>query len=177
MAPLVGRRVRPTAMPRSPVDDQHRSGRHLGGYVVDLLVLARLVVHEVGARNHSCGPVGVGEIGETRAQLEAGQIRLLATFNRTRMPAFPNVPTIQEYGYDVVMEKFRGLAGPKGLSPEIIAIWNEAAERLLADPEYAAAYGQQNLFANYIAHDEYAGFVAEFAAETEDFLRDAGVVQ
>jgi tripartite-type tricarboxylate transporter receptor subunit TctC len=121
--------------------------------------------------------IGVGEIGETRAQLEAGQIRLLATFNRTRMPAFPEVPTIQEYGYDVVMEKFRGLAGPKGLSPEIIAIWNEAAERLLADPEYAAAYGQQNLFANYISHDEYAGFVAEFAAETEDFLRDAGVVQ
>ncbi len=121
--------------------------------------------------------IGVGEIGETRAQLEAGQIRLLATFNRTRMLAFPDVPTIQEYGYDVVMEKFRGLAGPKGLPPDIIAIWNEAAERLLADPQYAAAYGQQNLFSNYIAHDDYAAFVGEFAAETEDFLREAGVIQ
>ena len=121
--------------------------------------------------------IGVGEIGETRAQLEAGQIRLLATFNRTRIPAYPDVPTIQEYGYDVVMEKFRGLAGPKGLPPEIIAIWNEAAEQLLADPEYVAAYGRENLFANYISHDDYATFVGEFAAETEDFLREAGVIQ
>jgi tripartite-type tricarboxylate transporter receptor subunit TctC len=119
----------------------------------------------------------VGEIGETRAQLEAGQIRLLATFNRTRIPAYPDVPTIQEYGYDVVMEKFRGLAGPKGLPSEIIEIWNEAAARLLADPQYAEAYGQENLFANYISHDDYATFVAEFAAETEEFLREAGVVQ
>jgi tripartite-type tricarboxylate transporter receptor subunit TctC len=121
--------------------------------------------------------IGVGEIGETRAQLEAGQIRLLATFNRTRIPAYPDVPTIQEYGYDVVMEKFRGLAGPKGLPSEIIEIWNEAAARLLADPQYAEAYGQENLFANYISHDDYATFVAEFAAETEEFLREAGVVQ
>jgi tripartite-type tricarboxylate transporter receptor subunit TctC len=121
--------------------------------------------------------IGVGEIGETRAQLEAGQIRLLATFNRTRIPAYPDVPTIQEYGYDVVMEKFRGLAGPKGLPPEIIAIWNEAAMRLLSDPEYAEAYGQENLFSNYIAHDDYAPFVGEFASDTEDFLREAGVIQ
>ena len=121
--------------------------------------------------------IGVGEIGETRAQLEAGQIRLLATFNRTRLPAYPDVPTIQEYGYDVVMEKFRGLAGPKNLPPEIIAIWNEAAQRLLADPQYAAAYERQNFFANYMSHDEYAVFVNEFAADTEDFLREAGVIQ
>lgn len=121
--------------------------------------------------------IGVGEIGETRAQLEAGQIRLLATFNRTRLPAFPEVPTIQEYGYDVVMEKFRGLAGPKNLPPEIIAIWNEAAQRLLADPQYAAAYEQQNFFANYVSHSEYTTFIEEFAADTEGFLREAGVIQ
>lgn len=121
--------------------------------------------------------MGVGEIGELRAQLEAGQIRVLATFNPMRMPAFPDVPMVQEYGYDVKMEKFRGLAGPKGLPPEIIAIWNEAAERLLADPEYKAAYEEQNYFPNYIAHDDYAPFIENFAEETEAFLRDAGVVQ
>lgn len=121
--------------------------------------------------------IGVGEIGETRAQLQAGQIRVLAVFNGMRMPAYPEVPMVQEYGYDVVMEKFRGLAGPRGLPPEIIAIWEEAAQRLLADPEYMAAYESQNFFANYIGHDDYAPFVEEFSAETETFLRDAGVIQ
>ena len=81
--------------------------------------------------------IGVGEIGEMRSQLEAERIRLLATFNPERMPAYPDVPTVRELGYDVAMRKFRGLAGPKGLSREIIAVWNEAAQRLLADPEYS----------------------------------------
>ena len=120
--------------------------------------------------------IGVGEIGETRAQLEAGQIRILAVFNPHRMAAFPDVPTVQEYGYDVVMEKFRGLAGPKGLPPEIIAIWNEAAQRLLADPEYVASYEAENLFANFQSHDDYAPFIAEFAGDTEGFLRETGVI-
>jgi putative tricarboxylic transport membrane protein len=121
--------------------------------------------------------MGVGEIGELRAQLAAGQIRVLATFNPMRMPAYPDVPMVQEFGYDVKVEKFRGLAGPKGLPPEIIAIWNEAAQRLLADPEYRAAYEEQNYFPNYVAHDDYAPFIAAFAEETEAFFRNSGVVQ
>ena len=121
--------------------------------------------------------IGVGEIGEVRAQLDAGRIRLLATFDPERMPAFPGVPTVKELGYDVVMEKFRGLAGPKGLPPGIVRIWNEAAEKVLADPEYRAAYQAQNLVPNFIAHDAYAPFIARFAGETEGFLRDAGVIR
>jgi putative tricarboxylic transport membrane protein len=120
--------------------------------------------------------IGVGEIGETRAQLEAGQIRILAVFNPARMPAFPDVPMVQEYGYDVVMEKFRGLAGPNGMPPEVFEIWNEAAKRLLADPEYQASFESENLFANYMAHEDYVPFMAEFTAETAGFLRAAGII-
>ena len=50
------------------------------------------------------------------------------------------MPTVKEAGYDVELEKFRGLAGPKGLPPEVIRIWNEAAQRILADPEYRERY-------------------------------------
>jgi len=121
--------------------------------------------------------IGVGEIGEMRSQLEADRIRLLATFNPERMSAYPDVPTVKELGYDVVMKKFRGLAGPKGLSPEIIGIWNEAAQRLLADPEYKDAYESQSLVANFIPHDQYGSFVAGFAADIGTFLREAGVIR
>lgn len=121
--------------------------------------------------------IGIGEVQETRAQLDAGRIRILATFNPVRMDAYPDVPTVKELGYDVVLEKFRGLAGPKGLPPDIVAIWNEAAQRLLADPDYKKAYEAANLIANFIAHDRYEEFVADFAADTENSLRQTGVIR
>ena len=121
--------------------------------------------------------IGVGEIEETRAQLEAGKIRLLATFNPQRMPRYPNVPTAKELGYDVVLEKFRGLAGPKGMPPEIVKIWNDAARKILADPEYKKTYIEENLVPNYLAHDQYGPFIAKFAGTTESFLRGEGVIK
>lgn len=121
--------------------------------------------------------IGVGEIAETRAQLQANKIRILATFNPTRLPSFPDVPTVKELGYPVVMEKFRGLAGPKGLPANIVAIWEQAAQRVLADPDYKRAYENEALIPNYMAHDRYAPFVARFAANTTQFLKQNGVIR
>ena len=121
--------------------------------------------------------IGVGEIAETRAQLQAGKIRVLATFNPTRIPSHPNVPTVKELGYPVVMEKFRGLAGPKGLPANIIAIWEQAMPRLLGDPAYKAAYTRETLIPNFIAHDRYAPFITTFADNTTRFLKQNGVIR
>src|SRR5579871_6104136 len=79
--------------------------------------------------------MGVGEIDEIRAQLDGRKVRVLATFNPSRLPAFPAVPTVSELGYHVVVSKFRGLAGPKGLPPAVIRIWEQAIQKVLADPE------------------------------------------
>jgi tripartite-type tricarboxylate transporter receptor subunit TctC len=121
--------------------------------------------------------IGVGEIGETRSQLDAGKIRILAVFNGTRVPAYPNVPTVKELGYDVVVEKFRGLAGPRGLPPNIIRIWDEVAQKLLADPEYRRAYAEEILVANFIPHARYGAFVTKFADDTARGLRDIGAIR
>jgi tripartite-type tricarboxylate transporter receptor subunit TctC len=59
--------------------------------------------------------IGVGEVQEIQSQLEAKQVRVLATFADERLAAFPDAPTVKESGYDIVARKFRGLAGPKGL--------------------------------------------------------------
>ena len=63
--------------------------------------------------------LGIGEIQEMRSQLESGQVRLLAVLTEKRLADFPNVPTAKEQGVDLVVTKFRGLAGPKNLPPAI----------------------------------------------------------
>jgi len=120
--------------------------------------------------------MGIGEIEEIRPQLEGRKIRLLATFNGERMPSFPDLPTVKELGYDVVREKFRGLAAPKGLPLSIVAIWDEAARKILADPEYKKAYEADNLVPLYMPHDRYRPFITNFADQTSAFLKSTHVI-
>ncbi len=145
-------------------------------------VNAAIVTHEGGGdlminvMNETL-QIGVGEVQELLSQLEAGQVRLLATFSGQRLENFPDIPTVKELGYDVVVQKFRGLAGPKGIPADVIAMWEKAAQEVLANPEYKASYQEANLRAEYIPHAEYVDFIKDFADKTGSFLRETGVIK
>ncbi len=121
--------------------------------------------------------IGIGEIQEIRSQLEGKKVRILATFNAERLPDFPDVPTVKESGLDVVLKKFRGLAGPKGLPADVIAAWEKAVPQLLNDPEYKKVYGAESLVPDFIAHEAYVKFVNDFATTSETFLKETGAVK
>ncbi|MBT5032718.1 MAG: tripartite tricarboxylate transporter substrate binding protein [Proteobacteria bacterium] len=121
--------------------------------------------------------IGVGEAQELNSQLQAGSLRLLATFSDRRLSQFPDLPTVQELGYDVVVRKFRGIAAPKGLAPEIIDQWEQAIQAVLNNPEYKESYTADNLRPDYLGYIEYKDFIADFVAETEDYLRNAGIIE
>jgi len=121
--------------------------------------------------------IGVGEAQELSAQLEAGKLRLLATFSEQRLEQFPDVPTVSELGYGVVVRKFRGIAGPKGLSDEIIGHWERAIEAVLENPDYQKIYRADNLRPDYLNHASYKIFIDNFVMETETFLREAGIIR
>ena len=119
--------------------------------------------------------IGVGEAIELKSQIEAGQLRLLAVFSAERTAQFPELPTVQELGFDVVVRKFRGFAAPKGLSADVIEAWERGVQGLLADPEYRRASAL--LAPAFIPHAEYQRFIDEFATETRDYLRATGTLQ
>ncbi|MCY4669571.1 MAG: tripartite tricarboxylate transporter substrate-binding protein, partial [Rhodococcus sp.] len=58
--------------------------------------------------------LGIGEIQELTAQLEAGEVRILTTYTTERLEDFADVPTASEQGIDLVIDKFPGIAGPAG---------------------------------------------------------------
>ena len=70
--------------------------------------------------------VGVGEIQELVGQIEAGEVKLLASYTSERLDTLPDLQTAREQGIDLVVDKFRGLAGPKGLPEDVIAAWEQA---------------------------------------------------
>jgi tripartite-type tricarboxylate transporter receptor subunit TctC len=121
--------------------------------------------------------MGIGELQEIRAQVDAGRVRLLAVAGDGRLPAFPDVRTVREQGIDVSVRKFRGLAGPRNTPPAVIAALEAAVPRLLADPKYRAVYTANSLQPGFMPHAEYVAFVNEFGRQTQAFLKESGVIR
>ena len=120
--------------------------------------------------------IGVGEAQEIRSQLDAGRLRLIAVFSETRLPELPELPTVKESGYDIVVTKFRGLMGPRNTPPEIVEAWENAVQEVLENPGYRQVYSRAMLLPTYMPRTEYASFIDTFATDTETFLRESGVI-
>ena len=130
----------------------------------------------INVLNHTLD-MGVGELQEIQAQLDARKVRLLGVVGDKRMSQFPDVPTVREQGIDLSVRKFRGLAGPKGTPPAVIAAWDAAIPKLLADPAYKKIYARNGLEPGFIPHAQYPGFIADFGRQTEAFLRETRVIR
>jgi tripartite-type tricarboxylate transporter receptor subunit TctC len=70
--------------------------------------------------------------------VEAGKLRLLATYGEKRTKRFPNVPTVAELGYRVVHDSPLGIVGPKGMPKEITGILHDGFKKALEDPAFLA---------------------------------------
>jgi len=121
--------------------------------------------------------LGIGEIQEMVGQIDAGQVRLLATLTASRLPGMPVLPTAKEQGIDVVVIKFRGLAGPKNLPPGVLKAWSDGIKAVLADPAYQKEYLREGLVPAFMAHEEAATFTAAFAGDVARSLRELGVIK
>lgn len=121
--------------------------------------------------------LGIGEIQELSAQLEAGEVRLITTYTQERLGDFPDVMTAKEQDIDLVVNKFRGIAGPAGLPDEIFTAWETAINDVLQDEEFKSWYEAQSLVPFVLTHEEYNAFLEEFAQEQQQFFKDYGIVE
>ena len=77
-------------------------------------------------------------IDEVKQLYEAGDVKILAVNALTRHPAFPKVPTLEEAGYkvDAPVLDWRGLALPKGVPADRVAVIEEGFKKMFEDPEF-----------------------------------------
>lgn len=120
--------------------------------------------------------VAIGEVQELSQQIEAGEIRLLASYTDERLPNFPDVATAKEQGIDLVVTKFRGVAGPRGLPQDIKDLWATGIQKVLEDPEFKEWYAAQGLIPTFMAAAEYDAFLNQFAEEQKAFLIEYGIL-
>jgi len=63
------------------------------------------------------------------AHHQSGALRIIGISTARRSAALPDVPTLKEQGFDVVMGGWLAMIGPKGLSPAQVAYWEGMLER------------------------------------------------
>lgn len=68
-----------------------------------------------------------------------GRLRTLGVASANRAPAIPDVPTFKEQGYNVVSERFRAFAGPKGLPKKVVDYWGGVCKKVTENSEFRAA--------------------------------------
>ena len=53
-------------------------------------------------------------------------MRLLCVWTAERSPRFPDVPTLKDLGYDMVVTSPYGLSGPKGMDAGVVKVLHDA---------------------------------------------------
>jgi tripartite-type tricarboxylate transporter receptor subunit TctC len=80
-------------------------------------------------------PASVNPVSEVMAFARAGSIRALAVTGEKRTPFLPNVPTMKEQGFDVVVESLPGVFVPANTPAPIVAALNAAMREATASQQ------------------------------------------
>ncbi len=94
-------------------------------------------------------------------QVEAGKLRLLATWGEQRLKRFPNVPTLKDLGFPVVTDAPNGVGAPAGLDPTITKKLGIALEKAVNSEEFKTACDRIDAPVLYLNADQYRAYIMD----------------
>ncbi|BEP52537.1 tripartite-type tricarboxylate transporter receptor subunit TctC [Variovorax paradoxus] len=121
------------------------------------------------------GHIGVYSDAGWGGVLESGRVRVLATMGETRPKRWPQVPTLKELGYDIVVTSPIGLIGPRGMDPAIVARLHDALRKAMNDPAYVRAMDQNDQIPEYLGSEAYAQSAAREFAREKVLMQELGI--
>jgi tripartite-type tricarboxylate transporter receptor subunit TctC len=109
--------------------------------------------------------------------VKAGKLRMLATWGATRLPAYPEVPTLQELGYDLEYYLWTGLFAPRGTPASAIKLLREATRQAVQDPDFRSAMEKAQTPIAYQDADEFRAWWDADAARLAAVIKKIGRVE
>jgi len=114
---------------------------------------------------------------EWKKHVEAGRLKLLAVYGEKRMTDFPDVPTLVELGYDIIAPSLICIAGPKGLSPQMVETLHGAFKKAMEDPDFIKLGRQMDQPSIYRGPQELAKHLVKMNEEVGALIRSLGLRQ
>ena len=91
--------------------------------------------------------------------MEAGKLRLLATWGEQRTARFKDTPTLKDMGYNVVVDAPNGIGAPKGLEPAVEKTLRDAFRIAVASDEFKAVADRIDAPVMYLDGPDYQKYV------------------
>ena len=107
--------------------------------------------------------------------VDAGKLRLLATYGSKRTKRWASVPTLDELGYQTVSDSPFGVCGPKGMDPAVTAKLHDAFKKTLDDPAVLATFDKYDQSAIYMGTEAYTKFARDSFASEKALIERLGM--
>jgi tripartite-type tricarboxylate transporter receptor subunit TctC len=104
-------------------------------------------------------------------QVEAGKIRLLAMTSEERHPAYPDVPTLRELGYEVTHAIWHAVMVPAGTPPEIVATLRRGLKAMVDDDAFKASLQKLGERPQYLNSEAFSQFLEQDYQKVGAILR------
>lgn len=121
------------------------------------------------------GHISVGSFNVSEAVdfVKEGKLRTLGVMDAKRWSEAPDIPTFEEQGYKAELAAHRGMAAPKGVPADRLAMLRDAIAQTMADPEFQEKAKEQKLPLNYLDHTEYLALLQALDADMKAVWQEA----
>ncbi|MEM1503687.1 tripartite tricarboxylate transporter substrate binding protein [Domibacillus sp. 8LH] len=107
-------------------------------------------------------------VGDVTTLYNDKEIKVLAVMSKERSPLLPDVPTLEEEGFEgVVSSSSRGYAAPKGVDEEKMKVLRDAFEKAIQNEEHIKKMEETGLQVNYQDPEAYKASLQKEEKEIE----------
>ncbi len=108
---------------------------------------------------------------------QGDELRVLAVAAEERLPAFPDVPTFTELGYDLVGGAYRGVAVPDSTPEDLRVRISDIVQQINDDPSFQKKMEDGGFVLTDITYDKMQAFLDERKADYEEGAAALGIGQ
>ena len=123
------------------------------------------------------GPVDMMIVDPSEAgeQVRAGKLRTIAQVAEKRLVGFPDVPTLQEAGFDIPqVPQMRGVLGSPGMSADAVTYYEDLFLRVSRTPTWQKFLAESYFDGEVLKAAELKAFLVKFEGTLRDILKEAG---
>ncbi|RRR99667.1 Bug family tripartite tricarboxylate transporter substrate binding protein [Glycomyces terrestris] len=118
---------------------------------------------------------GASGVGEFIDQIEAGQLRVLATSGEARVDVVPDAPTFTESGIDLVFTNWRGWVAPPGIGDADVRKWTDALTAMHDSGAWQDELEKQGWTDAFMTGSDFGDFLADQDATVAATLQELGL--
>jgi tripartite-type tricarboxylate transporter receptor subunit TctC len=113
--------------------------------------------------------------GALAGPVKQRQVRLLAALTQSRDPAWPDVPTAREQGFDVALDAWRGIAVPRGTPRNVIGTLEESIRKTVQSSEFAKASANLGVRPAFLPAAEFSDLISKEDASLSSLMQLIGL--